>query len=113
MTQLLQSTVDGFKIAMGSWIVNMAALFAMVLSIRWPPEYENEGLNKSAKLLFVALLCMHAFVCIAKVHALYWGDYFWDKQTMLMLFVVGMQIWICSIWLYNEDRDVTKVLTKD
>ena len=54
---------------------------------------------------------MHALVCIVKVHALYYGDYFWDKQTMIMLVVVGMQIWICSTWLYNEDRDVTHVLT--
>ena len=111
MTQLLESTVDGFKIAMGSWIVNLAALFAMLIAIRIPPDYEDEQLDDSAKWTFFSLLAMHALVCIVKVHALYYGDYFWDKQTMIMLVVVGMQIWICSTWLYNEDRDVTHVLT--
>ena len=57
------------------------------------------------------LLCMHALVCTVKVHALYFGDYWWDKQTMMMLAVVGMQIWICSYWLYNAERE-DKVLTK-
>ena len=112
MTQLLQSTVDGFKIAMGSWIVNLAALFAMIIAIRWPPSYEDDDRDRLAKQTFVMLLCMHALVCTVKVHALYFGDYWWDKQTMMMLFVVGMQIWICSYWLYNEDREFTKALTK-
>ena len=112
MTQLLESTVDGFKIAMGSWIVNAAAIFAMIIAIRWPPEYEDESLDTNAKWTFAMLICMHALVCLVKVHALYFGDYFWDKQTMMMLIVVGMQIWLCSSWLYNEDRDVTTVLTE-
>ena len=112
MTQLLESTVDGFKIAMGSWIVNLAALFAMLIAIRSPPHYEDEHLNTNAKWTFTMLILMHAAVCTVKVHALYHGDYFWDKQTMLMLIVVGMQIWLCSSWLYNEDRDVTHVLTE-
>ena len=90
MTQVLQSTVDGFKIAIGSWIVNLAAFLAMLISIRWPPEYENEVMNRNAKWTFVLLICMHALVCYVKVHALYVTDYFWDKQTLLMLIVVGM-----------------------
>ena len=112
MTQLLESTVDGFKIAMGSWIVNLAALFAMLIAIRVPPEYEDDVLDRNAKWTFSMLIFMHALVCLVKVHALYLGDYFWDKQTMIMLIVVGMQIWLCSSWLYNEDRDVTTVLTE-
>ena len=112
MTQILQSTVDGFKVAMGSWIVNLAALFAMLIAIRVPPEYEDDSLNTCAKWTFFALILMHTIVCIVKVHALYFGDYFWDKQTMVMLLVVGMQIWLCSRWLYNEERDITKVLTE-
>ena len=49
MTQLLQSTVDGFKIAMGSWIVNLAALFAMLIAIRWAPPYEDDERDRDAK----------------------------------------------------------------
>ena len=90
MPQLLQSTVDGFKIAVGSWIVNLAALLAMLIAIRAPPNYENEDLDRNAKWTFAMLVLMHAISCAVKVHALYIGDYFWDKQTVLMLFVVGM-----------------------
>ena len=112
MTQQLLSTVDGFKIAIGSWIVNLAALIAMLIAIRCPPDYEDEGLKKNAKWTFFLLILLHALVSSTKLHALYFSDYCWDKQTMLMLFVVGMQIWLCSTWLYDEDRDVTMVLTK-
>ena len=105
MTQLLQSTVDGFKIAVGSWIVNLAALLAMLIAIRAPPNYENEDLDRDAKWTFTMLIFMHAITCAVKVHALYIGDYWWDKQTVMMLYVVGMQIWLCRGWLYNLDED--------
>ena len=105
MTQQLLSTVDGFKIVIGSWIINLAALLAMLIAIRAPPAYDDPYLDKEATWTYCLLILMHAIMSFVKVWSLYIGTYFWDKQTILMLFVVGIQILICRNWLYNEDRD--------
>ena len=105
MTQVLLSTVDGFKIAIGSWIVNLAALLAMLIAIRAPPAYEDPELDEQATWTYVLLVLMHAIMSFVKLWSLYISTYFWDKQTILMLVVVGIQILICRNWIYNENRD--------
>ena len=51
------------------------------------------------------LIVMHAITSFVKLWSLYIGTYFWDKQTIMMLFVVGVQILLCRNWLYDEERE--------
>ena len=77
----------------------------MLIAIRWPPAYDDPDLDKTATWTYVLLICMHAIMSFVKLWSLYLGTYFWDKQTIMMLFVVGVQILLCRNWLYNEDRE--------
>lgn len=76
----------------------------MLIAIRAPPAYDDPELNEQATWTYVLLIVMHAVMSFVKLWSLYIGTYFWDKQTLLMLFVVGVQIILCRSWLYNEER---------
>ena len=77
----------------------------MLVAIRAPPPYDDPVLDKASNWTFVLLIFMHAITSFVKLWSLYFGTYFWDKQTILMLFVVGVQIILCRNWLYNDARD--------
>ena len=97
---------------MSSWIVNIACLIAIFITFGiGPPEYESETRDKNATKTFWFLVANHLCMGYTKFHSLYWSDYFWDKQPAFMLLTVGMQIWICGYWLYNEDRQIPEGLT--
>ena len=76
----------------------------MLIAIRAPPTYEDEFLNREAMWTYGLLCVMHAIMSFVKLWSLYIGRYFWDKQTILMLFTVGVQILLCRNWLFNEER---------
>ena len=76
----------------------------MLIAIRAPPTYEDDFLNKEATWTYSLLVIMHAIMSFVKLWSLYIGTYFWDKQTIMMLFTVGIQIILCRNWLYNEER---------
>ena len=108
----LLSTVDGFKVIMGGWIVNLAALMTLVLAIRTPPDYgddTDEDINRTlhAKLIFSGLVLMHTFLCVVKYLSLHVTRWFWDLLVLLSLINIVIMIYICQRWLYIDDRDLS------
>ena len=84
----LLSPTDGFRIAMGPWIINLAALITMLTDC-WPPEYPNDAeREREAKYVFSILVFMHVVMATVKAWSLYYGPYFIDKQIWLMLCVI-------------------------
>ena len=77
----------------------------MLIAIRAPPAYDDPYLDKEATWTYCLLIFLHAIMSFVKLWSLYLGTYFWDKQTLLMLFTVGVQILLCRNWIYNEERE--------
>ena len=101
------STVDGFKVIMGSWIVNLAALLTLLLAIRSPPDYgEDSQRTYHAKLLFSGLVLIHLFLGIVKYVSLFLSRVFWDWIVLFCLVNIVVMVYICQNWLYIDGRDI-------
>ena len=99
---------------MGSWILNFACIIAIFFNFGiYPAAYDSPTLATRATITFWLLIVTHLVQGVSKVHALYFSDFFWDKQPALMLLTVGMQIGICSWWRYDEERPKIAGLNED
>ena len=55
----IKSSIDGFKVMLGSWYLNLVVLITLIVAVR-PPDYEaDEAKTKEARQLYIILIAYH------------------------------------------------------
>ena len=55
----LKSSIDGFKVMLGSWYINLGVLLTLMIAVR-PPDYDaDETKTKEASNLYIILIAYH------------------------------------------------------
>lgn len=98
----LRSIVYGFRVILGSWIVHLAAFLVLLFDIR-PPNYKDDReRTQQAKIIYWVLLMTHLVLSIVLYLSLLWTKVFWDKMTILILFVVATTCYMQGNWFYSD-----------
>ena len=92
----LKSSIDGFKVMLGSWYLNLAVLITLIVAVR-PPEYDNDDAKtKEARQLYILLIAYHLVLSVGKYYVEYYRTRLYIKifaiATMMPL---ALQIYLC------------------
>ena len=92
----LKSNLDGFKVIIGPWIVHLAQLLTIFITIR-PPEYQdNEEKTRSASSIYAVLVIGHFFIAALKYCTCMVSNVLAPMYTVFMLTCVVTLIYLCD-----------------
>ena len=96
----LKSSVDGFKVILGGFCLNLVIFLTLVTAIR-PPEYPDEDRTIQARNLYIMLVIYHlSFTVIKYLSDIIYPKFFRDKSAIIMIFAVALLTYLCQDWLY-------------
>ena len=107
----LKSSVDGFKVVLGGYVLNLVVFLTLCIAVR-PPQYPTEERTNEAKWLYALLIAYHFIFFLIKL--LIMGKapkYFRDKIALIMICAISLLIYLCQKWLYQPGA-ARPVLTK-
>ena len=91
----LKSSVDGFKVILGSMMLNLVIFLTLIIAVR-PPEYPDERKTTQARNLYIMLVVYHLGFCvISYLSEFIIPKYFRNKSTFTMIFAVVLLTYLC------------------
>ena len=91
----LKSSVDGFKVILGSITMNLVIFLTLIIAIR-PPEYLDERKTAQARNLYIMLVVYHLSFCLMKfLSDFIIPKFFRDKSSIIMIFAVALLTYLC------------------
>ena len=91
----LKSSVDGFKVLLGSTALNLVIFLTLTIAVR-PPEYADERKTTQARNLYIMLVCYHlGFCAINFLSDFVIPKWFRNKSAFIMIFAVVLLVYIC------------------
>ena len=61
----LKSCVDGFKVVLGGFVLNLVVCLTLCIGVR-PPKYASESKTNEALWLYAFLVVYHFIFCLIK-----------------------------------------------
>ena len=105
----LKSSVDGFKVVLGGYLLNLVVFLTLVIAVR-PPEYPTEERTNEAKLLYGFLIVYHFAFAVIKYLVLNIAPKgFRNKFALIMICAISLLIYLCHSWLYQPGAPRTKL----
>ena len=92
----LISTIDGFRVVIGSWMIHIAELLVIIMSLHKPPVYPQEERTTEAAWLFGWLCIMHFIMAAIKLHTMYHSTTIWEIITLCMMAVCATMNYLCQ-----------------
>ena len=99
----LISTIDGFRVVIGSWMIHIAELLVIIISLHKPPVYPTEERTTEATWLFCWLCIMHFGMAVIKLDTMYHSTAMWETITICLMLVCATMNWLCQSWLYPAE----------
>lgn len=96
--------IDGFKIIIGGFMLNLCMFLTLIISVR-PPDFEDEELTRSAKIIFGSLIPYHLILGFVRYWSMFFGNELRAVISMVMLLVVIVITTISQQWVYPTDFD--------
>lgn len=92
----LKSSIDGFKVMLGSWYLNLAVLITLIVAVR-PAKYDlDDAKTKEARQLYIVLIAYHLVFSAGKYYAEYKSTKFYIKIfAIAMMLPLALQIYLC------------------
>ena len=105
----LDSVIDGFRVIIGGFILNLVALVTIIIAVR-PPEYEDdEELTHTAFVIYITLLVNHLTLAAVRYLSLFQTRLLRDYMVCFMIVQVVIVCILSQRFIYTEDlRAVTK-----
>ena len=91
----LKSSVDGFKVILGGFCLNLVIFLTLIIAVR-PPEYSDDRRTTQARYLYIMLVVYHLAFCVIKwLSDFRFPKYFRDKSAIIMIFAVALLTYLC------------------
>ena len=91
----LKSSVDGFKVILGGFALNLVVFLTLIISVR-PPEYPDENKTRQARNLYILLVIYHlCFTVVKYLSDFIYPRFFRDKSAIIMIFAVALLTYLC------------------
>ena len=91
----LKSSVDGFKVILGGFCLNLVIFLTLIIAVR-PPEYPDDRRTTQARYLYIMLVVYHLGFCVIKYLSDFrFPKYFRDKSAIIMIFAVALLTYLC------------------
>ena len=91
----LKSSVDGFKVILGGFVMNLVIFLTLIISVR-PPEYPDADKTKLARNLYIILVVYHfCFTVIKYLTEFICPRIFVERSALIMIFAVALLTYLC------------------
>lgn len=110
----LKNAIDGFKLIIGSFVIHIVFVLAMITMIitLGPPKYEDEERSHEALGIYIFLIFYHLALGAIRFWNLFGSNKFRGNITIWMMLTVVVIILLCQRWIYI-DLDVLGLKTKE
>ena len=101
----LKNTIDGFKLVIGGFVMNIVLTIAMLCAVRPPTYDDDEARTTEALWTYVYLIFYHLILATIRYWNIFGSNYWRGNITLWMMFAVITQVLLCQRWIYNYDDD--------
>jgi len=102
----LKNTIDGFKLVIGGFVMNIVLPLTMLIAVRVPTYEDDEAKTKEALYFYIYLIVYHLALAAIRYWSLFMSNWWRENITVCMLVAVITQVLLCHRWVYNLDEDV-------